>query len=239
MLKIVSGFAMACILAASLPTAALSSQTPPVKLSRNKICHPKGSEGYNQTKNFTPFSSLEECLKEGRLRNDSRASETPAVQAKGDYARDAFGGWADFDGDCVNTRHEVLKEQSTGQVVMKNRCSVERGRWLDPYTGKIFNKAADVDIDHLVPLAYAWSRGAEDWTREKRERFANDPANLFVVDRSTNREKGAKGVSEWLPPQSDFRCQYILRFQRVVKSYQLQQSASERALIESRRDKHC
>jgi hypothetical protein len=78
-----------------------------------------------------------------------------------------------------------------------------------------------------VPLAYAWSRGADEWSREKRVRFANDPVNLYAVLASANRQKGAKGPLEWLPPNGSFQCQYILRFIRVSKSYGLVLAAAE------------
>ena len=43
------------------------AQTPPapVKKSTTGICHAPGTTYYDQTKNFTPFKTLEECLKSG------------------------------------------------------------------------------------------------------------------------------------------------------------------------------
>jgi|LakMenEpi03Aug12_release.lakeMendotaPanAssembly.Ray.scaffolds.fasta_scaffold4270064_1 hypothetical protein len=38
---------------------------PEVKKSKTNICHVKGSRHYINTKNFTPFSSLEECVASG------------------------------------------------------------------------------------------------------------------------------------------------------------------------------
>lgn len=40
---------------------------PIVKLSRSGICHVKNVGAYGQTQYFTPFSSLKECEKHGRL----------------------------------------------------------------------------------------------------------------------------------------------------------------------------
>ncbi len=40
---------------------------PPVKKSVSNICHEEGSTYYDQTKEFTSYSSIEECLKSGRL----------------------------------------------------------------------------------------------------------------------------------------------------------------------------
>lgn len=36
-----------------------------VKMSRSGICHDTSSKYYTRTKNFTPYNSLEECLKAG------------------------------------------------------------------------------------------------------------------------------------------------------------------------------
>ena len=69
------------------------------------------------------------------------------------YDRDLFGGWSDTDRDCQNMRHELLQDLSTAVVSFsQNACRVTRGRWLDPYTDKIFHESRLLDIDHLVPL---------------------------------------------------------------------------------------
>ncbi|OEU68787.1 MAG: hypothetical protein BA863_06525 [Desulfovibrio sp. S3730MH75] len=36
-----------------------------VKMSKSKICHDSSSKYYSRTKYYTPFNSLEECLKAG------------------------------------------------------------------------------------------------------------------------------------------------------------------------------
>lgn len=44
----------------------LAHSDPPVKMSSSGICHQKGkSSYYAQTKRFTAYSSLDECLKAG------------------------------------------------------------------------------------------------------------------------------------------------------------------------------
>lgn len=50
---------------ASLPTAAFAQAEPAVKMSRSGICHPRGGSYYNQTKNYTPYPSMEACIKAG------------------------------------------------------------------------------------------------------------------------------------------------------------------------------
>lgn len=44
---------------------ASDSANPPVKKSNTGICHPKGGTYYEQTKHFTSFNTMEECLKSG------------------------------------------------------------------------------------------------------------------------------------------------------------------------------
>jgi len=41
------------------------AQTQPVKMSNSGICHSPGSTYYEQTKKFTSFKSLQECLNAG------------------------------------------------------------------------------------------------------------------------------------------------------------------------------
>jgi len=72
---------------------------------------------------------------------------------------------------------------------------------------------------HVVLLRWVWEHGAALWTQEKREKFANDPRNLWPVELSLNRSKGARGPEDWLPPFG--RCQFIARFSRLIKIYDL------------------
>lgn len=156
------------------------------------------------------------------------------------YKRSHFGNWQDFDDDCQNTRHELLQKLSTSTYTLTdNTCRVLTGRWLDPYTNKVFTKSKDVDIDHLVPLSYAWRHGAFRWSKDKRIKFANDERNLFAVQSSVNREKSDSGLLKWLPPNVNFRCEYILRFKRIVKIYGLKMTAAEASGAEELKRQYC
>ena len=66
----------------------------------------------------------------------------------------------------------------------------------------------------------------------KREQFADDPVNLFAVEARVNRQKGAKGPLEWMPPRESFHCQYVTRFKRVLITYGLELGATERERFE-------
>ena len=145
------------------------------------------------------------------------------VKEKRGYDRKQWQHWIDEDGDCQNTRSEILIATSLVDVIFRNNkaCSVYRGKWYDPYSDKIWTLASDVDIDHVVPLAWAYSHGANDWSLQKKSNFANDAENLIAVEDNLNQAKGAKGPSQWLPPNKAYRCEYVKRFDNVVRSYGL------------------
>lgn len=46
-------------------TPAAAAEEPAVKKSNTSICHDKSSPSYKQTKNFTEFKTMEECIKSG------------------------------------------------------------------------------------------------------------------------------------------------------------------------------
>ena len=53
---------------AAAPTKAATpaaADEPAVKKSNTSICHDKSSPSYKQTKNFTEFKTMEECIKSG------------------------------------------------------------------------------------------------------------------------------------------------------------------------------
>jgi hypothetical protein len=134
----------------------------------------------------------------------------------------------------------MLIELSTARVLLSDDgCRVTRGRWLDPYTNQIFLDPGDLDVDHLVPLAWAHARGGHSWSSERRRAFANDPRNLFAVEASVNRSKGADGPTDWLPPNEAFQCEYITRFVRVVLTYELSPAAGEAQAINDLRRRLC
>ena len=156
------------------------------------------------------------------------------------YDRDLFGKWADYDSDCQNTRHELLQERSQVDLTFNsNRCRVLTGLWYDRYSAQYFDDSSDVDIDHPVPLFYAWNRGAFAWSFSKRREFANDTNNLFIVKKQVNQNKSASGPTDWLPPNRGFRCDYITIFQRIVETYGLQQKEAEAEAITQLQDKYC
>ena len=164
----------------------------------------------------------------------SNAENIPA------YDRGLFGNWKDFDNDCQNTRHELLQILSLDEFTLTDdTCRVLTGLWLDSYTNMYFSASSDLDIDHLVPLKYAWTRGAYNWPKSKRVKFSNDESNLFAVKKSVNRQKSAMGPAMWLPPSDNFKCEYIKLFQEIVAKYDLRQADDELSYINIKMTNYC
>ena len=225
------------ILACTFPSDANAQ----VKKSNSGICHDTSSASYNRTKNFEAFSTIEACLESGgRLPKGKSVYQQAEKEAlnegrafTSDYDRADWPHWIDDDSDCQNTRHEMLISTSNIPVVFKTDrgCQVAVGEWYDPYSGDVFTDSAELDLDHIVPLKFAHGHGGDKWPRDKRQAFANDSENLLLVKASLNRQKGAKGLDEWLPPNQAYRCQYIEKFMSVIDTYGLQLIPSEKRVI--------
>ena len=166
-----------------------------------------------------------------------------------DYMRAAFGDAWDDDtsapggGNRCDTRNDILsRDLSEKTFVATKRCpqAVATGELRDPYTNATvaFRRGPkvgeSVQIDHIVPLAYAWDMGARDWTPQMRKRFANDPANLLAVAGAANQDKGDLPPGEWMPPNTAFWCTYAMQFIEVLRGYRLPvDEASARELREA------
>jgi Protein of unknown function (DUF1524) len=146
-----------------------------------------------------------------------------------DYRRAAFGEAWDNGGPC-DTRDEILNRDLTEVThVSTKRCpdAVATGVLDDPYIGSVisFQRGAKtgeaVQIDHDVPLAYAWDMGAYAWTDAKPQRFANDPDELLAVQGKANDDKGDLPPGRWMPPNRAFDCRYATIWITVSRKYSL------------------
>ena len=144
--------------------------------------------------------------------------------------------WRDADGDCQDTRHEVLAEESLIPVTLSaDGCRVIAGQWFDPYSGKAFTDPRELDIDHLVPLKEAHISGGSNWSTEKKRRYANDlssPATLIAVSSRENRSKGARDPVMWLPSNHAYHCEYVRLWKEVKARWGLGSDAAENRSIE-------
>lgn len=153
-----------------------------------------------------------------------------------DYDRDEWGDWKDADGDCQDTRQEVLIEESTTPVTFKTakRCKVASGTWIGPFTDQQFTNPSDLDVDHMVPLKNAHDSGGWAWSRAKKMRFANDlsyAGHLNAVDDSTNSRKGSRGPEAWMPPDKSYRCEYAIHWINIKVEWDLTATEAELAAL--------
>ena len=148
------------------------------------------------------------------------------------YDREEWNSWIDNDGDCQNTRHEVLQLESYVTVLFtsSNECYVQSGRWFDPYNGEFFYFASDLDIDHFIPLYNAHISGGWQWSEEMKTDFANNidnPDILIAVKNTTNREKSASSPDEWKPENQLYWCEYAYDWIRIKHEWELTATKNE------------
>jgi hypothetical protein len=140
-----------------------------------------------------------------------------------DYDRRDWRHWVDEDGDCQDTRQEVLIASSSTEVVYADSrgCRVQSGTWVDPYTGVTYTDPSELDIDHLVALKEAHDSGGSYWPDSRKQAFANDFGNLIAVSASANRSKSNRDPLNWLPPNPESRCGFIAHWVEVKQAWAL------------------
>jgi len=161
------------------------------------------------------------------------------------YDRSDFGqAWSDDVSvpgghNGCDTRNDVLRRDLTAVTIRPGThgCLVVSGTLDDAYTGRRIpflrgeSTSAYVQIDHVVALSNAWQTGAAQLSKETRQNFANDPANLWAVDGSENESKGDGDAATWLPPNKQLRCLYVARHVAVKTAYRLWVTPAEDAAI--------
>lgn len=149
------------------------------------------------------------------------------------YVRDEWPHWIDEDGDCQDTRQEVLIAESISPVTLDAAgCRVIGGAWRDMYTGSTITDPGELDVDHLVPLANAFRTGGWAWNRIRRQQYANDlndASHLVAVSASANRQKGDKGPEEWRPSDTSAWCAYGKAWTDVKQRWGLAATSAEQA----------
>lgn len=194
------------------------------------------------TDEATPAPSIAPDIAEVLAALDSL--EVKGRAPKTGYEREEFGqAWSDdvtveFGHNGCDTRNDILRRDLAPEsLVLKegtHDCVALSGTLHDPYSGQDieFQRGAQtsraVQIDHVVPLADAWQKGAQQWSPEKRRDFANDPRNLLAVDGPLNQQKGAGDAATWLPPNKGFRCEYARRIVEVKAAYEVWVTEAEK-----------
>ncbi|HEX2728829.1 MAG TPA: HNH endonuclease family protein [Rubrobacteraceae bacterium] len=172
---------------------------------------------------------------EARRQLDELEVAAPGTMAG--YSREKFPHWSDAqefgwdvaDSSCDARDAALIRDGE--EVSVEEGCDVELGRWVDPYTGSSYTDPADIDIDHMVPLANAWRSGASDWSEAEREAYANDPQVLLSVEDNANQEKGDKGPEAWKPPNRRYHCEYARRWVWIKSDWDLTVNPQEESAL--------
>lgn len=209
-----------------------------VRLSRTKICHTPEQDQFQRLTTYRSFPSLKACLEAGgqlaaeQVQRVAYVDFVAPAASLDSFSPSAFEFWSDDDGNCRNTQAELQLLSSQQPATLDGSgCKVIAGQWQDPYNGQQLHLAHELFTDHLVPLAWAWQRGARLWTPQKRRAFANDESNLQVISLSSAEHKQTRTPLEWLPENRSYQCTYLLRFQLVLDRYGLQPTADEQQAL--------
>lgn len=157
-----------------------------------------------------------------------------ATEVRTGYQRTLFPHWIDADGDGCNTRYEILIAEATTAPKVGSPCVLTGGRWYSWYDDTSWTDPADLDVDHVVPLAEAWDSGARAWSTTRRQAFANDLGDtrtLAAVTDDVNQAKGDQDPATWMPGYAPVRCRYVADWVAVKLRWRLTvDTAEQRAL---------
>lgn len=135
--------------------------------------------------------------------------------------------WLDVDGDCQDTETEVLISEAVGLLQWgdPDACSIAFGQWKSWSLDQALPMTAILVVALVLPEK-AYQSGAEDWSREKKVEFLNDPENLIILDLASARVRANYGPDRWVPHRN-YWCKYASRWQSVKKRYGLTMTEEE------------
>jgi hypothetical protein len=142
--------------------------------------------------------------------------QVKAESAKIRYSRDLYPHWVDRDGDGCDARREVLLEESRNGAL---DCHSRIGLWMSVYDGVEMLDRYVIEVDHVVALAEAHRSGADRWSANRRELFANDldsPWTLVAVTAASNQQKSDHDAVSWRPATAEGRC-FLARATVITK----------------------
>jgi hypothetical protein len=180
------------------------------------------------------------------LLNFVKINETFPLPAEPYKREKHYGGWLRDTSNCLNTRAKVLMRDSKSTVSFNpNGCTVEKGEWNDPYTGRLHVLAKDIQIDHLVALKNSYQTGGHEWDSAKRCLYANYKGNKFhllSVNGPENLKKGDVTPSQYVPPNKAYTCEYLKNWLSVKVIWNLritpkEGDAIQRIAVESKCDR--
>jgi Excalibur calcium-binding domain/Protein of unknown function (DUF1524) len=160
---------------------------------------------------------------------------------QGGYNRDLFPTEQATVSGC-DVRAQVMTRDSQTPATFGSGCKVLTGSWTSPYDGVVTTEAATIDVDHVVALKEAWDSGAWSWDPARRAAFATDLTDtrtLRAVTATTNRSKGDRDPSNWMPPAKADECSYLADWISIKARWSLSMDQSEAGRIHNLVDGDC
>lgn len=161
----------------------------------------------------------------------------------GGYHRDLFAVWIDADDNGCDTRDEVLLAENLAPTDAPSAgCVPIPGFWRSTYDGIEFTDPSQLDVDHLVSLKEAWDSGAWAWTPDRRIAYANDlndGRTLVAVSATSNRSKGDRDPSNWIPEDDRAVCQFVGDWIAVKARWSMSMDQSEHGRLGKLIDDQC
>ena len=150
------------------------------------------------------------------------------------YDRSEFPGWQTRDG--INQRNYVLARDLQDVEWNEEGTRVLSGWHIDPFLDERVevdetNISSEIDIDHVLPLSYAWS----DYhykDRDARGVFSNYDMNLLAVDSSENVRKSDLSPAVYMPPNQDFHCDYALMWTHTSMTQDISLNTQDIAILD-------
>lgn len=103
------------------------------------------------------------------------------------------------------------------------------GHWVCKYSGAVIEDRRKVDIDHVIPLKYANEHGGDQFSPDKKHRFANDDSNLVSASAHENRSKGDDGLSQYLPAKNT--CWYFRHWDYMSRKYGVKLTSADARIL--------
>lgn len=164
------------------------------------------------------------------------------LEHRGGYDRDLFAVWIDADGDGCTTREEVLADEHLDPELDTAGCVPVPGRWVSTYDGMEVTDPSALDVDHVVSLKEAWDSGAWTWTPDRRIAYGNDLTDgrtLIAVTSASNRGKGDRDPSNWIPDRDDAVCGFVGDWIAVKARWSMTMDPSEHGRLRNLLDDRC
>lgn len=154
------------------------------------------------------------------------------------YHEDDWPYWEYMGQGCQDARNQLLVITSQVPVTFTNprNCVVREGLWIDEYTGEEYTRAAQMDVDHIIPPIYANSSDGYRWDYQTRLSFSNDLINLIPVSRQSHRKKRDRAIGSWRP-REEFECEYASAWLGIAEKYDLTLFSKDRSRISKILDK--